>query len=181
MLAASTYTFEEFSGSECSGTVDYSYTYDLDTCADSGGTYAQSCYYSQTVAPTSAPTGPSHSPSPAPTLSPTSQAIATGYFYYLYYASSSTCAATASFSQAYVIAFGICSGSGDSYQKTTSTGRPNTEGYLEVTVSYYSNDACTELTDTYDESYYLGCEDGYLYNYSTAYPSLPGGSYLAAR
>ena len=127
------------------------------------------------------PLKPNNKIGASPTTAPTTVIAATGFYYYLYYASSSTCAAAASFSQAYVIAFGICSGSGDSYQKTTSTGRPNAEGYLEATVSYYSNDACTELTESYDESYYLGCEDGYLYNYSTAYPSLPGGSYFAAR
>ena len=57
----------------------------------------------------------------------------------------------------------------------------NSEGYLEVTVSYYSDDSCTELTETIDTTYDLGCIDGYYYNYSTSYPRVPGGTYVAAR
>ena len=176
----STYTIEEFSGSECSGSVEYSNTYGLDTCADYGGTYAQSCYYSQTAAPTRAPTGPTLSPSAVPTQSPTQPAAATGYYYIAYYASSSTCEAE-SFSHAGVVAFGICTGSDGSYEKTTSTGQVNSEGYLEATVSYYSDDSCTELTETIDTTFKLGCIDGYYYNYSTSYPRVPGGTYVVTR
>ena len=124
--------------------------------------------YLPTAAPTWAPTGPSVNPTQTPTRTPTTGHV-TGYLLNTQYADN-TCTTVA---QVTVYKIGGCIPVGSASAEITQFfSGDGSSGTVQFSVSYYSDQYCTNLVQSTPNIAAIGCSGGSSWAYQAATPAV---------